>query len=329
MRTEAGFPGAPAGVGHYESFYIKATDPAGGRAVWIRHTVHQRPGQPQAASLWFTFFDAAASGPRATKSTVGPEALSAPADAFIRIGDAVLAPNRATGAIATPELEASWDLSYSDGAEALHHLPSERLYRTKLPKTKFLSPYPASRFDGHVTLAGERIELASWPGMIGHNWGTEHAERWIWLQASDLGGREGDYIDVAAGRIKIGRWTTPWVANGQIVLDGEPLRIGGFLNTYGTEFSEKPASCDFALPGKSVRIRGKATAATKDVVGWVYADPKGPEHHTLNCSISDLELDVERPGHKSAQVEVKAAAAYELGSRDFGHGIELQPYPDG
>ena len=166
--------------------------------------------------------------------------------------------------------------------------------------------------------------------MIGHNWGTEHAERWVWLQALNLGGREGDYIDVAAGRIKIGPWTTPWVANGQIVLDGEPLRIGGFLNSYGTEFSReaqlmrvRPSRQERAGPRHRSRRR-----RTKDVVGWVYADPKGPEHHTLNCSISNMDLDVERPGHKGAKVEVAGAAAYEFGSRDFDHGIAIQPYPD-
>ena len=42
MRTEARFPGVPSGAGHYESFYVKAARPGGGRGVWIRHTVHKR-----------------------------------------------------------------------------------------------------------------------------------------------------------------------------------------------------------------------------------------------------------------------------------------------
>jgi hypothetical protein len=330
MRTRARFTDVAPDAGHYESFYLKATRPGGGQGLWIRHTVHQRPGEPATASLWLTFFDATAdSGPRAVKSTVPASELSAPEDAFIRIADATLAPGRATGQISSPELEASWDLSFSDGAEPFHHLPYERLYRTRLPKTKFLSPYPASQFVGELRIGGERVELAGWPGMIGHNWGTEHAERWVWLQAPELGGREGDYLDLAAGRIKIGRWTTPWVANGQIVLEGEALRIGGFDRAYGTEFGEKPDSCDFVLPGKKVRVLGKVIAPRKDMVAWVYADPKGPEHHTLNCSISDMELTIERPGHSAATIEVSGAAAYEFGSRDFQHGIPLQPYPDG
>ena len=55
MRTEARFPGAGAGAGHYESFYIKATRPGGGRGFWIRHTIHKRPGEALAGSVWFPF----------------------------------------------------------------------------------------------------------------------------------------------------------------------------------------------------------------------------------------------------------------------------------
>jgi hypothetical protein len=40
VRTEARFPKVPEKAGHYESFYLKLTQPGGGRAAWIRHTVH-------------------------------------------------------------------------------------------------------------------------------------------------------------------------------------------------------------------------------------------------------------------------------------------------
>jgi hypothetical protein len=329
MRTEARFPAVADNAGHYESFYIKATRPGGGRGLWLRYTVHKRPGAEPVASLWLTHFDADAPGPRAVKATVGAAELGVPDGGFIRIGDAILEPGRAAGSIATAELTASWDLTFTEGAEPLRHLPYERLYRTRLPRTKFLSPYPATSFDGELSIGPERVPIAGWAGMIGHNWGAEHAERWVWIQGSDLRGRPGDYIDVAAGRIKVGFWRSPWVANGRIVLDGEARRLGGFDRVYGTEISAEPTGCEFALPGKDVSLRGRVGAHKKDFVAWTYADPKGPEHNTLNCSISDLSLTVERPGHRAEVIELEGAAAYEFGSRDTDHGIPLQPYPDG
>jgi hypothetical protein len=329
VRTQARFPAVGAGAGHYESFYVKASAPDGGRSVWLRHTVHKRPSEEPTAALWLTLFNAAWPAPRAVKASFEAAELGTEDGVYIRIGNASLAPGRASGSLSADGVEASWDLRFTEGREALFHLPSERLYRSRLPRTKLLSPYPASHFDGEVVLGGERFELAGWPGMVGHNWGAEHAERWIWLQAGDLGGRAGDYIDAALGRVRIGPWTTPWVANGQLVLDGEPLRIGGLTSAYGTEIRETPTSCKFTLPGRRVRVRGTVTAERKDVVAWVYADPTGPEHHALNSSIADLRLEVERPGHRTAVVEVAHAAAYEFGSRDTDHGITVQPYPDG
>ena len=329
MRTTARFPEVSPDAGHYESFYIKAAQPGGGRAVWIRHTVHQRPGEATSASLWFTFFDADASGPRATKQTVGADGLSVPAGAYIQVADAVLEPGRARGGAKSESLAASWDLTFSDSSEPLHHLPYDLMYRAKLPKTKLLSPHPAAVFTGTARVGGDEVEVAGWPGMIGHNWGAEHAERWVWIQASDLGGNPGDYVDIAAGRIKLAGMTTPWVANGCIVLDGEPHRVGGFRGTYGTEISESPNACEFTVPGKGINVKGRVSGPAKDFVAWVYADPKGPEHNALNCSISDLELRVERAGKRHAHLDVAGAAAYELGVREMEHGIPLQPYPDG
>jgi hypothetical protein len=347
VRTEAKFPEIPARAGHYESFYIKATEPGGGRGVWIRHTIHQRPDEPATASLWFTYFDASAPGPRATKQTVGRDELSFPSGAYIRIGDSLLEPGRARGGATSESLAVTWHLGFTDESEPLHHLPYEAMYRTRLPKTKFLSPYPTAKFTGTVTIGDESLELVGWPGMIGHNWGAEHAERWVWIQASGLNGNEADYVDIAAGRIKVGGWTTPWVANGRIVIEGEPYRVGGFRGTYGTEITEAPTSCEFTIPGKGVNLKGRVGAPAKDFVAWIYADPvkpaqqrrtlasasglrsEGPEHNTLNCSISDIQLKVERAGKPHAHVGVERAAAYEFGTRDTDHGLPLQPYPDG
>ena len=64
------FPKVAAKAGHYESFYIKACRPGGGQGIWIRHTVHKRPGAEPKASIWFVLFDRDADGPRATKMTV-------------------------------------------------------------------------------------------------------------------------------------------------------------------------------------------------------------------------------------------------------------------
>jgi hypothetical protein len=332
MRTEARFPQVAEKAGHYESFYVKATRPGGGLAVWIRHTVHKRPGHPVNASIWFTLFDADAEGPLATKVTVPAAELSAPSDAYITVDGATFAPGAAQGRVDTDALTASWDLTYEDSGDAFRHLPYDFLYGAPLPKTKFLSPYPDARYSGRVTVGDREIELDGWPGMVGHNWGAEHAERWVWIQGQGLEDDEAaqpSWFDMAVGRIKVGPWTTPWVGNGMLYLDGERHRLGGFDRIRSTQVSEKPTSCDFGLAGKGISVKGTVRSEKRNFVAWVYADPVGPEHNTLNCSISDLELTVEQDGKPARRLGVTGAAAYEFGTRDFDHGIPVQPYPDG
>jgi hypothetical protein len=331
MRTKARFPHVPQKAGHYESFYLKLCRPGGGQGAWIRHTVHKRPSEEVTCALWFVLFDADAAGPRATKRQFAADELDAPAQSYIRVADATLGDGRAIGKVSTDALEAKWDLSFSDQHQPFRHLPRDFLYRAPLPKTKFLSPYPDAVFDGHLEVGGERIDVEGWRGMIGHNWGAEHAERWVWVQGAGFEGRSPeDYFDMAVGRIKVAGLQTPWVGNAMLMLDGTEHRLGGFERVPSTEVDEEPTSCRFQLKGRGgARVTGAVRAPQKDFVAWIYADPVGPEHNTLNCSISDLELDVELDGRPADRLRVAGAAAYEFGTRDTDHGIPLQPYPDG
>ncbi|MDX6633094.1 MAG: hypothetical protein QOG26_1099 [Solirubrobacterales bacterium] len=330
LRTQARFPEVALDKGHYESFYIKAASPRGGLGVWIRHTVHKRPGEEPTASIWFTLFDAEAEGPTAAKVTLPKRELAADGETYIRVDGASLADGRAEGALHAGGVDASWELSFADDAEPFYFLPRPWMYRTPIPRTKFLSPYPDARFSGRLTVDGRTIELDDWPGMVGHNWGSEHAERWVWLQGAGFADRPREtYFDAGGARIKLGPLTLPWIANGRLVLDGHEHRLGGIERIRSTDIREQPASCDFVLHGSDVVVKGRVWAEAKDFVGWVYADPAGPEHHTLNCSISNMDLHVERTGRPAETLALRGGAAYEFGSRDFSHGIPIQPFPDG
>jgi len=327
MDEGARFPRVAAKAGHYESFYVKACRPGGGQGIWIRHTVHKRPGAEPNASIWFTFFDREAEGPRATKVTVPAAELSVPAGSWIRVGEAEIGPGYARWDGSVPTV--SWDLTFSGDAEPCKYLPAEWLYEASVPRTKFVAPYPNARWSGRLELDGEAIELDGWPGMVGHNWGSEHAERWVWLEGTGFEASPDTYFDAGAARIALGPWTTPWIPSGMLMLDGEAHRLGGFGRIRAATIEESAGACSFVLPGRDIVVRGRVSAPEKDFVGWVYADPKGPEHNTINCSAADLELIVERPARPPLQLTLPGGAAYELGMRETDHGIPIQPHPDG
>jgi hypothetical protein len=310
----------------YESWYLKASHPSEPLGIWIRYTTHQKPGEPEKGSLWFTLFGPE---PAAAKVTPGPEALSRGGDQFIRIGDSVFADGRVTGSA----LEASWDLSFEHPEPELRHLPREWMYKAPVPRTKLVSPYPAARFSGRVRFGDRTVALDGWPGMVGHNWGAQHAERWIWMHGSNFDEHGADtWLDMAIGRIKVGRWTTPWIANGVLSLAGERHRVGGIERARATRIDERPDGATFTLPGAEMTIEGEVGAPRDRFVGWVYADPDGSEHNTVNCSIAQMRLTLHRtasPAEPAIELTTPHGAAFELGMRERDHGMQIQPFPDG
>jgi hypothetical protein len=120
--------------------------------------------------------------------------------------------------------------------------------------------------------------------------------------------------------------TTPWIANGAVSLEGERHAVGG---RRGSDVREAPGACEFHLAGRGIAVSGQVKAPLEDTVGWVYADPAGGEHHSLNCSIADMLVRIEPKERPHRAFEIRGSAAYELGVREHDHGVKIQPFPDG
>ena len=325
MDDRARFPAAPARAGMYESYYLRAVSPEGARGVWIRNTVHKRPGARPTGSVWCTVFggsrESADAAPYMHKLSASPHV---PPDGWIAIGEhARFGPGGARGSCG----EARWELRFSGSEQRLEQLPA-LLYRLPLPRTKLTSPMPAARLDGTLELGDERLELRGWPGMVGHNWGAEHAERWIWLHGTAFEQDAQAWLDVALGRIRIGGRLTPWVANGAISLGGRRRRLGG-LRAQRPRVLEGPDGCAVELSGaEGLRVRVRAEVPSGTAAGWRYADPDGGEHDVINCSIARMTLELEDPGG-SQTLSTAHGGAYELGICERDHGVPLAPFADG
>jgi hypothetical protein len=184
---------------------------------------------------------------------------------------------------------------------------------------------------GTVSIDGAHHEIDEWPGMVGHNWGSQHAERWIWLHGLNFDGEDDDtWLDVVLGRVRVGPVLLPWVASGAIGLHGERHALGGPHRVRTTHVAERPTGARLSIPGASgVTVQVDVGAPPERFVGWTYADPNGHTHDVVNCSIADMEVTVTRPSRPSLTLRATGTAAYELGMRENDHGIPIQPYPDG
>lgn len=324
MNSGPLFQKAPLRAGMYESFYLRAVSPDEPLGVWIRHTVHKAPGRSARGSVWCTVFDSRRGAPFMCKSS--SHELSVPAGGWIEVAGSWMGPQAAEGRCG----DARWRLRFATHERELHHLSPEWLYRAPLPRTKLTSPAPAARFEGTLELAdGRALDLEGWPGMVGHNWGSEHAERWIWLHGIGFEGRPEAWLDVALGRIRLAGRMTPWVANGALSLGGRRYRLGG-LGRRGLSVRESAAGCTLSLAGEgSLRLEGSVGVPAGSAAGWRYADPDGGEHDVVNCSVASLELQALLPGAPAA-VTLRSAhgGVYELGMRERDHGVAIAPFSD-
>ncbi len=236
---------------------------------------------PRAARLWVTVFDAGAGAPFMYKQS--SDELGVPGDGWIAIGgDSHFGPTLAQGyiqladSVPAPDSDSSsnlgsssssdpgsqpgdpaeegpgevrWKLNIRPDAPELRHFKQSWLYKGPLPRTKLTSPAPAASFDGTIELPGRTLRLNGWRGMVGHNWGAEHAARWIWLHGIDFREDSTAWLDVALGRVLVAGRLTPWMASGAICVDGRRSRLGG-LGARGLKVVESPGRCSLTLPGE-------------------------------------------------------------------------------
>ncbi len=320
-EVAARFPSLVSGGG-YESYYLRAVDPESGRALWLRHTFHAAgEGESAVGSIWLTLFGADG-GVLATKHSttdISPE----PSGGWVRVGDSVFGPDGIEGHCEG----ARWSLTWSVDDRPLRHLPNELLYRLPLPKTKPESPMPVVHVSGEVSIGDTTFVLDGWPGMVGHNWGTQHAERWIWLHGIAFAERDDAWLDLLVGRVRVGGKVLPWVAMGTLSLAGERMRLGGF----GRRPEVIATPNDLALTVKGAggsELTLRAQSPLDQIIVWRYADPDGSEHQVANCSACSLELEFRGRRGEAVSLTTQYGGTYELGMRETDHGLAVQPFSD-
>jgi hypothetical protein len=322
VGLRARFPDVPLGAGHYESAYLTAHHPTDQQAIWIRHTVLKAPGAPAVGMVWCTWF-----GPDGVRATRVEVPIAAPQPPWlIEVGEqSRIGPSGSVGSVDTEQLRAAWDLRFEDIEPPMHHLPSDRLYGLPIPKTKSLSAVPSLRLAGTLQVDGQPVSVDGWLGTVGHNWGTEHATRWIWLRADGFAEAPDAWLDVIIGRIRIGPVTTPWIANGMLSLDGNRHRLGGLGRPKGVRVQERLDGCDLALRGPEARVDVRVDVDLARCVGWHYASAHGDGREVVNSSVATIGVDVGWGRAATSRSLHAHAGAYEIGGPTKGLDVPLQP----
>lgn len=319
--------------GHYEVYYLSATDGASGCGLWIRYTMLAplpESGLPASCSLWLMATDPR-EGVLARKATLPIDALDDRADPFeLAIGEATLTDRGARGTIE----DCAWQLEWTPTDRPYEHV-HPILRRARVAKTVLTLPHADLEVRGTVTLGERRLELSDCRGGQAHLWGSKHALRWAWAHANDLRGldgspRPGDFLDGVS--VVVARWgrdvgpSSPVVGRfgGRDFVATSPIRVLRAASTFAL------TSWRFEASDGERRVVGQVDAARAAMVGVTYTDPDGEHAYCYNSECASMRLWVyERDGADPSgwsltdTLVADGRAHFEYAQREPVPGMEL------
>lgn len=312
--------------GHYEVYYLSATDPDSGLGFWIRYTLLAPLEGEATCSLWLMAMDPQLGRTHAYKETLPVDRLEFEREPFkLSIGAAELSDYGMTGTIG----DVSWDLSWQPtlpSYDPVHPL----LRRAKLAKTMYVLSHPDLTVSGRLRIGGITYEVEAARGGQAHLWGLKHAPRWAWLHCNDLrteaGERcEGSFVDgVSVYLNRMGRElgpATPFVGRvmGEDFFSTRPAAVMRNGSEFGVD------GWQFQVRDGARGLRGSVTAPRAQLVGVTYADPDGEPAYCYNTEVASLRLDVLHRQRRRLWTPVETLVS--SGSAHFEYA-QREPLPD-
>jgi hypothetical protein len=326
--------------GHVESLFLKLNLPDA-RALWLKLTFLSRTigKAEQVAEGWAIAFnlDGQARDMSSPTSTVALKQTWPASDAeiakdclYVRVGGVEMYHGRTRGELRDPDSgeHIQWDLSYSCEHTGFRHLPYGWMYKGPIPKTKAATPQMQALFSGVVTVNGELSSIRDAPGMLGHNWGRQHAEHWVWAHCNRWVESDEVAFEGVSSKVKLGPFTTPQLTALMVRMPGERVIINGLWALIRNESQLEGLSWSFSGQRGDRRISGWFKAPPDRFVGVDYHDPDGRIVHCLNSKIAHGMVTISaREGSRwqpMYTLHTEDSAALEFGLRGETLGVPIQ-----
>jgi hypothetical protein len=239
---------------------------------------------------------------------------------------AAAGPGQFRGQATMGEQTARWDLAITGGQAPLRPLRPPVLYRAPLPRTKLEATVPDGQVTGMLDVDGRRVSVSGWRGTVGHNWGSEHADSWVWLHAAGFGTAPELWLELVLARIRVGPARSPWTAMGALSLSGERILLGGLGRR--PRVDARPGRLTADVPSPGARLQLSVITDDDDPVAVSYADPRGGTRAVMHAALASVELTLHRLGDRELTLS-SSRGAYEYGTRQGMPGIVPQPLPEG
>lgn len=300
----------PERRGFYESNYLKATAPDGQRAFWIKYNILAPfdPAESAVAELWAVLFDWESGPPLVVKEVRPMTAVTiSKEELLIESNGCRLVPAEATGQIEDEGGQARWTLKLEGDESPLFHLPFARLYTMGFPKKKILTPAPRLTFTGEFTIAGKTLAVAGWPGLRGHNWGSEHAHTYAYGNCSQFDGDPMAILDGFTARIRLGPLTSPWLSTAVLRTGGQEIKLNSLAGWLTPQAVVAFPRWQVTFRGSGYRLRAAWKAPPETFAGLRYRHPDGKVSYCANSKFATLQLELLRPNGETTTLSGRNA----------------------
>jgi Tocopherol cyclase len=306
---------------HVESYFLKANDPTGARAIWLKMTVLCTNAGRRVAEAWAITFERG-------KRPSGAKARVAFEDAWFsretigaRIANCELDATRAKGSLGAGPQAIEFDLSIHNAMAGMYPL-EPWVYALPISSNKPTSPLPDARISGTIRTHGQTWTLDGWHGLLGHNWGKAHTHAYAWAQCNAWDDHDDVVFEMGIGKARVGLIPIPTIT----IIN---LRVRGVRYDLSTLADVRNSRGDFDfrsahLKGHNelVSVQGEFHAETVDTAGLHYENPDGSVCYCLNSKLSTARVEVALRGRAPFVLNSKRAAL-EIGTRNPEHGVEM------
>jgi hypothetical protein len=310
--------------GHVESWFLKANDPRGRRAIWLKWTIWSGPGgrDHAVAEAWAIAFGGA-DGHVATKTTVPFERARFESRTIgATVDGCTLSAEAAHGRVESGGRAIAYDLTIASLEGPLVHFQSPWMYDAGFPKQKIVSPIPNARISGSVVVGQETWTLEAWPGMVGHNWGAGNSESYAWGHCNAWDDEDDVVFEGFSARVRAGGLLLPTTTALCLRHHGTSYMLSGIAALARNHGSISSRRWRFRGKGPRVAIEGEMWADTDDFVGLFYPNPDGTVCYCLNSKLARAEITVRLEGRAPKTLRSERAAL-ELATRDPHHGVRM------
>lgn len=325
------------GGGHVESWFLKANEPGGRRAILLRNTVFAQPRTadkrrqptPPMAEAWAIAFERER-GHVATKSSVLLESARFSRGTLdVEVDGCELSLGRARGDIATGTRRLGWDLEVGPALCApILHLPKVALYEAPLPSSKLVTPLADARVSGSFRVdrgdgsAPEDWNVSEWPAMIGHNWGKERARLYAWVHCNSWDDAEDLAFEAVSARVRMGPMLSPMGTAVFVRWKGRRWDLNARELFGKNRGAISMRRWEVVASGQGIEVRAEVAAETDEFVGLHYANPSGGTTYCLDTKLARVRLELHLPGRPPI-LATSHAGALEIGTREREHGVRM------